>query len=86
MLLPLHKYPSIDVHGENCDTIYTVIKDFITDNIKLNNLVIIIIHGKGTGILKREIHYHLQKMNEVKNFHLDYWNQGITIVELKLDK
>ncbi len=86
MLLPLNKYPSLDVHGETRDTVYTVIKEFIMDNIKLKNTVVLIIHGKGSGILKKEIHYHLKKMKEVKNFHVDYWNQGVTVVELLIKK
>lgn len=84
MILPINKYPSLDVHGETRDTIYTVIQEFIKDNIKLKNSVIIIIHGKGTGILKQEIHFYLKQMREVKNYHLHYWNQGITIVELNI--
>ena len=86
MLLPLNKYPSLDVHGETRDTVYTVIKEFIMDNIKLKNTVVLIIHGKGSGILKKEIHYHLKKMKEVQNFHVDYWNQGVTVVELLIKK
>jgi dsDNA-specific endonuclease/ATPase MutS2 len=84
MLLPLDKYPKLDVHGETRDTVYTVVKNFINDNIKLKNEIIIIVHGKGSGILKDEIHYELKKMKEVRAFHLDYWNQGVTIVELNL--
>lgn len=84
MILPIDKYPSIDVHGETRDTIYTVIKSFIAENIKLNNEIVVIIHGKGQGILKKEIHYYLKRMKEVKTYHLHYWNQGITIVELKI--
>lgn len=84
MLLPLSKYPKLDVHGETRDTIYTVIRNFIMDNIKLKNPVIIIVHGKGKGILKKEIHYLLKKFPEVKHYHLDYWNQGVTIVELNI--
>ena len=84
MLLPLNHYPQLDVHGETRDTIYTVIKIFIEDNIKLKNPTIIIVHGKGQGILKKEIHYYLSHMKQVKNYHLDYWNQGITVVELKI--
>ena len=84
MLLPLNRYPKLDVHGETRDTIYTVLKNFVTDNIKLKNRVIIIVHGKGRGILKEEIHYHLKKWKEIKSFHLDYWNQGITIIELNI--
>jgi DNA mismatch repair protein MutS2 len=84
MLLPLSKYPTLDVHGETRDTVYTVVKNFINDNIKLKNSVIIIIHGKGGWILKDEIHNRLREMKEVKSFHLDAWNQGVTIVELDL--
>lgn len=84
MLLPLNRYPKLDVHGETRDTVYTVIKNFINDNIKLKNSTIIIVHGKGSGILKDEIHYQLKYIKEVKSFHLDYWNQGVTIVELNV--
>lgn len=84
MLLSLNRYPKLDVHGETRDTVYTVVKNFINDNIKLKNRVIIIVHGKGSGILKNEIHSRLRQMKMVKSFHLDYWNQGVTIVELNI--
>ncbi len=84
MLLPLTKYPSIDVHGENRGTIYSIINDFINDNIKLKNSIIIIIHGKGSGILKKEIHYILKNDRRVFKYYLHYWNQGVTVVELKI--
>ncbi len=84
MLLPPNNYPKLDVHGETRDTICTVLKEFIMDNIKLKKSTIIVVHGKGTGILKEEIHYYLKQWKIVKNFHLDYWNQGITIIELNI--
>ena len=79
-----NKYPVLDVHGETANTIYTILLIFIKDNIKLKNSKIIVIHGKGKGILKKEIHHYLKKMKEVKTFHLDYWNQGMTIIELNV--
>ncbi len=82
----LDKYPKLDVHGETRDTVYTVLKIFIHDNIKLKNKTILIVHGKGSGILKKEVHYYLSHMKEVKQFHLDSWNQGVTVVELAFDK
>lgn len=84
MLLPLDKYPKLDVHGETRDTIYTVLKNFINDNIKMKNPTIIVVHGKGSGILKEEIHYYLKQWKEIKSFHLDYWNQGVTVIELNI--
>ncbi len=83
MLLPLDKYPSIDVHGETRDTVYTVINSFLNDNYKLHNDTLVIIHGKGKNILKDEIHFILKRDKRVKKFYLHYWNQGVTIVELK---
>ncbi len=83
MLLPLKNYPSLDVHGETRDTIYTVLKEFIDDNLKLGNEVVVIIHGKGKGILKKEIHLYLKKMKGVLNFFQDSWNEGVTIVYLE---
>ncbi len=84
MLLPLDKYPKLDVHGETRNTIYTVLKNFINDNIKLKNKTIIVVHGKGSGILKDEIHYYLKQWKEIKSYHLDCWNQGVTIIELNI--
>lgn len=85
MLLPLDKYPSLDVHGETRDTIYTVLHNFVLDNVKLKNSTFIVIHGRGAGILKKEIHFHLKNMKQVNRYYLHYWNQGVTIVELKID-
>ena len=76
---------SLDLHGETRDTIYTVLYDFIKDNLKLKNEIIVIVHGKGQGILKEEIHYYLKRMKEVKKYYLHYWNQGSTIVELRIE-
>ena len=45
-------YPSIDLHGEAAITAYTVVEEFINDNIHLGHEYILIIHGKGTGKLK----------------------------------
>lgn len=85
MHLPLNKYPKLDVHGETRDTVYTVIKEFIQDSIKLKKATIIIVHGgQGNNVLKEEVHYILKHMKEVKSFHLDYWNRGVTVVELRI--
>ena len=73
--------PAIDLHSE--DKINAIIKvnEFINDNIKLNNKRIIIVHGKGTGVLKNAVHEYLKKDKRIKNFYLDI-NIGQTIVEL----
>lgn len=82
----LNMYPSIDLHGFTKDMAIVAVKDFINDNIKLGNKKIVIIHGKGTGILRESIHLELSKNNQVTEYKLDNFNNGITIVTLKFDK
>lgn len=78
----LNILPTIDVHGYNRDMIKCVLNEFISDNIKLKNNKIVIIHGKGSGILKNEIHELLKKDKRVKGYYLDGFNIGETIIEL----
>ncbi len=77
-------YPSIDLHGEFAVTAYTVVHEFISDQIKLKNEYVLIIHGKGSGKLKEEVHHILKNDKRVKKFQLDGSNTGQTIVQLKI--
>ncbi|MBR1679485.1 MAG: Smr/MutS family protein [Bacilli bacterium] len=77
-------YPSIDLHGEFAVTAYTVVHDFITDQIKLKNKYVLIIHGKGSGKLKEEVHHILSQDKRVVQYQLDGSNLGQTIVELRV--
>ena len=79
----LNLLPTIDVHGYNRDMIRCVLNEFIRDNMKLKNKKIIIIHGKGNGILKEEIHNLLKNDKRVCRYYLDGFNIGETIIELK---
>ena len=74
--------PHLDLHGEYVDSAIFLVDDFIKDNIKLRNYKIVIIHGKGSNILKNSIHEYLKKDRRVDNYYLDI-NIGQTIVELK---
>lgn len=78
------KYPRIDIHGETTATCIAVIESFIMDNIHLKYENIIIIHGKGTGALKKATHDYLKKHKEVRNFYIDPFNEGETIVNLRI--
>lgn len=42
-----------------------------------------IIHGKGAGILKKELYKRLKKMPQVKRFELNAKNEGETVVYFK---
>ncbi len=79
----LNKYPKIDVHGETTETVVFVVQDFIKDNYKMKNKYIVVIHGKGSGALKRKVHEILKQDKLVANFELDAMNIGQTLIELK---
>lgn len=74
--------PSLDLHGENRDSARVLVNEFIKDNCKLKNNMIVIVHGIGTGILKKEVHSILKINKNVKKYYLDNFNIGCTIVEL----
>lgn len=76
--------PKLDIHGETSSTCIALIKSFIKDNIKLKNPKIIIIHGKGTGTLKKAVHEYLKHEKIVKKYYIDGMNDGQTILELDL--
>ena len=75
--------PTLDLHGENKDTARILINEFISDNIKLGNKKILIIHGIGKGILKKETHELLRKDCRIEKFYVDFFNLGSTVVEIK---
>lgn len=76
----------IDVRGQTAiEAIMAV--DSAIDNAILSNVEhITIIHGKGTGVLRKEIQKHLRTSKYVKSFRLGTFGEGesgVTIVELK---
>ena len=79
----INSIPNIDLHGETRDTARILVDEFINDNIKLKNYKINIIHGIGTGILKKEIHEFLKKDKRIEKYYIDFFNPGSTIVEIK---
>lgn len=78
--------PFLDLHGETREVTRILVKQFISDNIKMGNYKICIIHGIGTGILKNEVRDVLKNDERVKNFYIDFFNVGTTIVELQEKK
>ncbi len=80
--------PSIDLHGLDRDYAKIVINDFVYDNYRIKNESIIIIHGNGTGVLKRTTQEVLKINKYVDNFKISNFNTGMTVVKLRksLDK
>jgi len=76
--------PSLDLHGETRDTARILINDFIKENVKLKNDKIVIIHGIGTGVLRKETQNILKNNKNVIEYGIDFMNEGSTIVRLKI--
>ncbi len=79
-----HKTPQLDLHGEEVAVVFALVNEFINDNYKMGNEEIVIIHGKSTNILTREVHEILKNHKKVVNYKLNVFNLGETIVKLKL--
>ena len=76
----------IDVRGMTVDEASLEIDRFI-DNALLSSVAnFTIIHGKGTGALRKGIHTFLRKHPSVRTFRVGTFGEGengVTIVELK---
>ena len=79
----ISSFPFIDLHGFDSVLCIIKVKEFITDCLKLKNYDIILIHGKGSGILRRSVHDYLKTDKRVLSYKLDNFNDGATIVRLK---
>ena len=83
-MIQVYKYlPTIDLHGYDRDYARILINDFIEEQYKLRQEKIIIIHGNGSGILKKMTQELLRKNKRVESFKIDNFNTGMTVVSLK---
>ena len=78
----LNRYPSIDLHGFDRDSARVAVNDFVNENLFLKNETIVIIHGIGTGVVKREVHETLRVNRNVLEYKTDNFNSGCTVVKL----
>ena len=81
----LERYPKIDLHGYDRDSARLAVNDFILENVILKNEIILIIHGKGMGIVKNEVHDTLAHNKKVVEYKTDNFNDGCTIVKLDIN-
>ena len=80
----IDRYPSIDLHGYDRDSARMMTNDFVAENLFLKNEMIVIIHGIGSGIVKREVHEALRMNKYVLEYKTDNFNSGVTVVKLKI--
>ena len=78
--------PELDLRGMNLEEAEYVTEKFIDDAVLANIPSVVIIHGKGTGVLRAGIHQLLKKNKSVKSFRLGNFGEGeagVTICEMK---
>lgn len=79
-------FPSVDLHGLTGMEARIKTNEFINDSLKLGNYDIIIIHGKGTGVVRTSVHEYLKSDRRVIDYKLDNFNDGVTVVKLEGEK
>ena len=77
--------PTIDLHGYDSDYARLKINEFIKDNKKMKNRVVVIIHGRGTGVIKNVTHETLRMNKNVKDYKIYYNNTGATLALIDID-
>lgn len=76
----------LDIRGQASDEGVYMLDAFIDDAVLSGLGTVVVIHGKGTGILRQAIHRRLRELKSVKSFRLGAFGEGedgVTIVELK---
>jgi DNA mismatch repair protein MutS2 len=77
--------PEINIIGKSIDEAYELLDNFIDKMILGNVDRFYIIHGRGTGALRKGVHNYLKRSKFIKNFKLASVDEGgsaITIVEI----
>ena len=76
----------LDIRGCTIDEGIMMTEQFISGSVLMGFETVTIIHGKGTGALRKGIHEHLRRMKQVKSYRLGVYGEGedgVTIVTLK---
>ena len=75
--------PTLDLHGFDRDYARIMINDFIRDCYIMKERNVVIIHGIGSGVLRKATQEVLKHNLYVEEAKLDILNGGQTIVRLK---
>lgn len=76
----------VDVRGQSAMEAIMSVDNAIDSAILMNLNTLTIIHGKGTGVLRKEIQAHLKKHPSIRSYRLGTYGEGdagVTIAELK---
>ncbi len=78
----------VDIRGMTFDEAEPVIERYLDDASNAGLETVVIIHGKGTGVLRKKVQLYLDQNPRVQSHRLGYWNEGssgVTVVTLKKD-
>ena len=75
--------PTLDLHGIDRDYARILINEFILDNYNCKNLKVVIIHGNGTGIIKKTTQDTLRVNKLVSEYKINNFNAGETLVTIR---
>lgn len=76
----------LDIRGSTCDEGVYEMEAFLDRAVISHISVVTIIHGKGTGLLRKACHQRLKQLKYVKSFRLGSFGEGedgVTIVSLE---
>ncbi len=76
----------LDIRGMTCDEGVYEMEAFLDRAVISHISTVTVIHGKGTGLLRKAVHQRLKKLPYVKSFRLGVFGEGedgVTIVTLK---
>ena len=77
--------PEINLLGRTVDEAVAELDKYLDDAILAHLNSVRVVHGKGTGALRKGIHEYLRRQKHVKSYHLAEFGEGdagVTIVEL----
>ena len=86
MPVHIHINGTLDLHAFHPSDIKYLIPDYLEECRRKNILHVRIIHGKGTGALRRSVHAILERIDYVISFRiagLDRGSWGATLVDLR---
>lgn len=78
----INSLPTLDLHGYDRDTARVKILEFIDDNIAMGNEFITIVHGVGSGVLRKETDAVLKRSKKVIEHQIFRMNNGCTIAKI----
>ena len=76
----------LDIRGYETLEAESVVENYIDSAVMAKLGTVTIIHGKGTGALRKAVHEMLKRNKAVKSFRLGRYGEGeagVTVVELK---